>query len=446
MAVAVTRFTAQRLQQDPYFIPGSGKPGSGIPGVANCSACSGISSNCVASYADMVQCTNTGNNCDNIFPCPGPPASGSAGGTLNALTSSNNPPYTIPGGLWNIQQTNCGIFGTSYQNQCSNVDPGLCPVPSGAPIPIDNIPNYSLPIPANPGNFYSPGVQDGVPVLNTFFINAPTSSVGLPSGPATIGCDYEVTWFQSVRDLTDFTNTFSSVDPNYNLNYGSILTNLCTQVYTPVPGSTTNLCPTDPLTNQPMPQCSYFLADDPGGIGVQCRNWISASTSNCPSQTNTLVNAAMNQFCTNPTTENFPECLCINRQSNPVYKQATNNATSQENDYCWWTPCKDFNSPFYLTPTLPGCAVTGCANICEIVVDNYKNNTNGNSQTDINSYINCPGISNGGTPSPNPNPPDDTNWVLIIGIAIISVIVIIVLLSLITKSSSSKKTSNSSNL
>jgi hypothetical protein len=437
----LTTFTAQTIQTNPVFLAGSGNPsiGAGM-GYANCSFCSGNNGDCIASYEQMVQCATSGGGvCDNIFPCPTAPAPGSAGGTLNALTT-NNPAYTIPGGLWNNFQTNrCGTFNNSQANQCSNIDSTLCPVPSGTPFQVNNFPPYSLTIPGNSssqGQFLSPGAAAGTQVLNTYFINAPTYYDDNTTKPATVGCDYDVSWFKTMDDLQKFTKAFKGIDPNFNQNYAAIISNLCTQVYTPGPNAPAdNQCPIDPLTGLPMPQCSYFLARDPGGIGIQCRTLISGAS--CTDNSVGPVNSAFNNFCENPATSGFPECLCINRTSNLVYQQASNKATSQQSDYCWWFPCKNAESTIYLTPTI--CTPLQCADICQTIVKNYDNNVGGNFNENINSYIQCDGAQPGGGGTPPPPPDHDLNWLLIVGLGIIFLIIVIIVLFVMSKAKAKKE-------
>ena len=114
-------------------------------------------------------------------------------------------------------------------------------------------------------------------------------------------------------------------------------------------------CPNS-LPNTDSHQCSNFI--DTGVGGKECRLWADLNPKK--------AKKAMKEYCDNNSSSE--ECMCINRQNNPVYKKIKNSLTVDVSDKCWWKPCQ--NDDYILPPGEPECPKRKCDVINKIIKNN----------------------------------------------------------------------------
>ncbi len=84
-------------------------------------------------------------------------------------------------------------------------------------------------------------------------------------------------------------------------------------------------CPIDIFTGEPMSTCSNFISTDHNG--TICRRWVQENPN--------LADDAKLEYCRN---NDSPECECINRNNNPIYREITRVEPALD-DSCWHLPC-----------------------------------------------------------------------------------------------------------
>ena len=229
-----------------------------------------------------------------------------------------------------------------------------------------------------------------------------------------VKCTYELDKFTTAEDIKGWTNNFGE-----NATYTEdIMPFVCTQQ--------SDKCPIDPMTGNPMERCSNMIAvDDTGSL---CRQWEVKNPI--------PANAAKDSYCKD---HNTPDCACINRSSNQVYRLIKGGDPSFP-DACWYAPCA--NSSTYLVPSSmanPSCP----SNTCQIVNNIVSNSGTDISEDKIREYTTCIigssgslGSTSGITPvTPTPVPLTQPSfwdewkwWILGIIIAVILLIFIIIII------------------
>lgn len=141
----------------------------------------------------------------------------------------------------------------------------------------------------------------------------------------TITCEYPIQIDpNSTSPITDFVNATDPTDPNIS----SMLREECFK-------PTSNSCPVDPATGQPMPFCSVYISETTDGS--TCRSNLQTSSPDTLAQD-------MNDYCQQ---HNTPDCQCITRKNKRLY-DALRPGISGDEDGCWWKSCSDALT--YLVP------------------------------------------------------------------------------------------------
>mgnify|MGYP006285640963 CR=1 FL=1 len=140
-----------------------------------------------------------------------------------------------------------------------------------------------------------------------------------------VKCKYNISDFEMSEDIENWLSVWGE-----NLNYVTrIMPEFCTKK--------TNMCPKNPVTSEQINECSRLISID--SEGEFCKSW-KDKYQNIASETK-------NRYC---STFNTNECLCINREDDPLYKDIQNNLNNDVPDKRWWKPCQDENEINYLIP------------------------------------------------------------------------------------------------
>ena len=165
-------------------------------------------------------------------------------------------------------------------------------------------------------------------------------------------------------------------------------------------------CPIDPMTAKPMEKCANLTST--GESGNICRSWAQQNVKGS--------NASKLDYCNK---FNTPDCQCLNRSDNKIYKLAKNG--NPFNDGCWWIPCGN-PSTYLVTSNLiprPG----DCPQrICSIINNILAESGSQVNIKDVEEVINCP--INGDTR----NDWDKYKWWIIGAVVLIGVLIILVFL------------------
>jgi hypothetical protein len=204
------------------------------------------------------------------------------------------------GGDWRIDKKKCGSFNSEDKAICGLFNSATCPRIGATPVQA---------------GWLNPQANEN------------------PLG-ADVKCTYDIGFFSSPNDITTWLNTPWNNKAEAIQQYDSILMpNYCS---VQVSG---NSCPIDPATGARMPQCSRFVSTK--ADGDQCRQW--AINSRTPGNVFASGNAdaAMIAYCNK---YNTPDCLCLNRDQDPLYREFTstgsgNNVNIIGDAQCWWLNC-----------------------------------------------------------------------------------------------------------
>jgi hypothetical protein len=134
------------------------------------------------------------------------------------------------------------------------------------------------------------------------------------SNPPNVTCTYDIASFQTPNDVNVWIATWGK-DYNYN---NTIMPYFCSRL-------STN-CPIDPLMSQKMNKCTQFASTD--SSGSLCRDWAKNHPVVADS---TMANACL-QYDT-------ADCLCEDRQRDPLYVDIERRLPAGIPDSCWWRPC-----------------------------------------------------------------------------------------------------------
>lgn len=240
------------------------------------------------------------------------------------------------------------------------------------------------------------------------------ASQSTTDNPKSVACLYPLSTFTELSYVQQFINAFPGQEKDSKSDYNQlILPSFC---LTP-----TRACPTDPITLLPMPYCSRFVTTD---TKDPCYGYLGRVDPDDADLT-------MAKYC---AIHNTPDCLCINRLSNPVYQiMAVGN--SFQNDKCWWKPCQDESATpvSYLVPfnmdDCPSEDIQQCQNIGIVIGGQSTNQTiNPDLYTDCKVYGND---DNGGGSDDGGDGSDLWSkwwWLIIAAVVIIIVIVVIIIL------------------
>jgi hypothetical protein len=161
-------------------------------------------------------------------------------------------------------------------------------------------------------------------------------------------------------------------------DYNSILANYCQQ--------SSDTCIIDPDTGAKMTKCSRLKST--GKDGELCRGWFNQQAKN-------IQDTVVQNYC---AINNTPDCKCVNRSLNDVYK--TLKPGKIINDGCWFLPCA--NPQSYLQTTdieSPSCPDNFCDVIYNIIKDRDV------KIDDVKNDVNCVFKPD---PTPTPVPPKPT--------------------------------------
>jgi hypothetical protein len=172
------------------------------------------------------------------------------------------------------------------------------------------------------------------------------------------------------------------------------------------------------------PRCSLVFASGQTG---PCSAWMTTLLQGGTATAGQLTNF-INAYCGNAANTGNSDCDCYNAPSNPLFQQLQE-AAGYGQAGCFWTPCQ--TPSFFLVPPADNPPSSGCADICENVIIYVDGHPNIN-QSEINQYVNCPGMSGGGGGGGlGPGAPSSTPWALIIGLVAAAVLVAAIFLGII---------------
>lgn len=331
----------------------------------------------VASYVGDATYNNPNNAANFSIKVLGGPLTGLTGtqvsGTLKQTTpylqyqngdcqccSSND---GCPNGDWVISHTSCGKCCVQTQPVCSVLDSALCPtIGQGASSITWAVPN---------------GIS-----------NEPS---------ALVKCSYDLAEFKTGTDIENFLNG-NPLNPwqdpsNVNNEYNNVvMPYFC--------GQQVSTCPVDPSTGQSMPKCSRFVSTAPDGSAAACTEWITKGLSGQSGFDSSSADGTMANYCTK---YNTPDCNCVNRANDPVYKLIS--PTQKGNDGCWFAPCKDPKT--YLIPSTANATTVyskqPCPSSCTVNIQNIATDFSVVSIGQIESKVACSFV-NPPAPTPTPTP------------------------------------------
>lgn len=214
--------------------------------------------------------------------------------------------------------------------------------------------------------------------------------------PQAIACQYPVDQFTTIGALTTYLNTTdfgnSLQNPNFNdPNLDVIMQTFC--------ASTTQDCPTNPLTGKPMPICSNFVSTQtfPGTNTTAqsfCSDWAKVNAD--------VAQTIRVQYCQdNPENE---DCQCIQANRNPIFQQLSNLTKSQEGVNpnaipinCWWVPCQPQSDTTFLPCT--NCSQPCEANFCDVIINANAQQGSAININQIKTFTGCSSSGGGGSDS-----------------------------------------------
>lgn len=253
----------------------------------------------------------------------------------NTESSNCGSSYTIPCNKdkpWAYGIKNCGA--AQHQLYCSALNPNSCPI-------INNV--------------------KGISQFD--------ESLDKVKGMVRISCTYDPSTIQNYCDLKEWMNQFSSnncsdmilMNKNKESFEKQLLPNYCFQSAIPKNNqcnleNKSNICPTNPITNEKMQDCTKFNSDTYSGN--ICKNWMN-------NQTNKYLDNKMIEICQNKDLAD-DDCACINADKDPTFNQVINLANKYnynniiQNPGCWWYAC---NTDGYLIPS--NVKNSNCAGVCQ---------------------------------------------------------------------------------
>lgn len=246
-------------------------------------------------------------------------------GSCNCFTCESQPTTCLNGDWQYGTQPCCGGLCQSIP-LCSHIDSSICPRIASGPSQV----SWQTMNSTNPGS-------------------------------AMVTCQYNASNFQNLSDVQNWV-TLQGMDSQYQ-----------TQIMPAFCSGTATTCPTDWLTNQPMPKCNRLLSTGPDG--TLCRQW--------QQQNPQRADIVMANYCNNPS--NIFGCDCLRRQQTPGYNLAAPNFAT--NDACWYRPCQATTQELVTSDLLnPVCPATTCQNASNI--------TPAQQQIISQNFISCPLPSN----------------------------------------------------
>jgi len=287
-------------------------------------------------------------------------------GSCSAFTNQASCDST--GGIidWQYDTRSCCGSLCTRQPKCSKPSPGACPVVNGT--------NGSV-----------------------SWVSAADQLNDLTQGRA-INCTYPISAFQTADGINAWLNVFGRTQEFNTV----LMPAFCSQP------SQEKRCPIDPLTDEPMNECSRLISTD--AEGSLCRQWQSTNPG--------LADAAAQNYCS--TFTQSPDCLCYNRATvDPIYRAVEGEISNPTLDACWYRPCQ--NSPPYLIPPDQRIQPGSCpSTICQQVI-NFIDSPNSNININVaNEVISC---SSGGG-----NSNQISAWIIAGAVAFIIIVIIIALL------------------
>ena len=269
-----------------------------------------------------------------------------------------------PNGDWVLSHTSCGRCCVQTQPVCSVLDSALCPV-----------------------------IGQGASAITWAVSN------GISDQPsALVKCSYDLAEFKTGTDIGNFLNG----NPLNPWQDQTNVTNEYNNVVMPYfCGQQVSTCPADPSTGKPMSKCSRFVSTANDGSAAACAEWLTKGLSGASGFDSSSADATMTNYCTK---YNTPDCNCVNRASDPVYKLIS--PTQKGNDGCWFAPCK--NAEIYLIPsTLNTTTVYSkqpCPSSCSVNIQNIATDFSVVSISQIQSKVSCSFVNPTTPPPPAPAP------------------------------------------
>lgn len=131
--------------------------------------------------------------------------------------------------------------------------------------------------------------------------------------PPTVACDYDISQFQQVSDITRFQKTFHATDSAVDHN---ILPSFCAGLVATCKGG--------------AGPCSRLMST--GQDGTMCRAWATREPVRSDTTKRDICRAH----------GSLDECRCLNRRENEIYQAVE--GSMQMPDQCWFAPCQDFKN------------------------------------------------------------------------------------------------------
>jgi len=234
---------------------------------------------------------------------------------------------------------------------------------------------------------YDASIINGVKAVNAEFNNTNNRNEVSPP-PPTVNYYYNLSDFKDAKTVIDFYNRFvdsrqatRGFDPKLQLEqFKKLLVYFIANVLTD------EQCSSNPSTGQPRKgKCSHLSSfSDDSQLLIK---WHATLLSDA--ERNIIAKIICNKY------SGLPECACINRSSNDIYKE-TKGTVEQVNDCCWWKPCA--NSDKFFIPTTEQCNTSTLNSCPSTLCQSFFQNIGGGTikENDIKNYINCSGAGSGG--------------------------------------------------